>query len=191
MRSSLGKLFLRARGWRSVGDPPDEPKFVVACAPHTSNWDFIYMQAYAFEKNMQFRWMGKESLFRGPMGPMMRRLGGVPVDRSHAEGVVESMVREFERHDRFILAIAPEGSRGHRDYWKSGFYRIAMAADVPLALGFLDYARRETGFGPCFRLSGDVRADMDRVRRFFEDRGACRPEEFGPIRLRDEGHAHP
>ena len=123
---------------------------------------------------------------RPPLGILVRAVGGVPVDRSNAKNVVEQIADQFRERDRFLLVIAPEGSRSYREYWKSGFYRIAKAADVPVILTYLDYGRKRSGIGEIIHPSDNPVHDMDRIRAFFEPIRGLRPKNQGPIRLRLE-----
>jgi 1-acyl-sn-glycerol-3-phosphate acyltransferase len=186
VKALLARRWLRARGWRCIGSPPDVPKYVIVAAPHTSNWDFAYMYAYAKITDTTIEWLGKHTLFEGQLGKIPKALGGVPVDRTSKHNLVDQIVQHFEERDRLALVVPPEGTRSRSEYWKSGFYHIARGADVPIALGIVDFGRREVGFGPSFRLTGDVKADMDRIRAFYAPDQARYPQNFGPIRLRAE-----
>lgn len=187
MKKLLGHAFLKLLGWRSIGRRPDLPKYVLIAAPHTSNWDFAFMLAFAWIDDVKLSWLGKHTLFRAPFGWFFRRTGGIPVDRRSAQGLVGAVAQAFDRADELVVAIPPEGSRGRREYWKSGFYHLARTAQVPIVLGVLDYERRLGGFGPVVVPSGDVSADMDRVREYYADKRGKYPEHFGPVRLREEG----
>ncbi len=181
----LGRAGLRLVGWRAAGTAPDRGVVLIA-APHTSNWDLLYMLLVAAELGIEVHWVGKHTLFRPPLGWLMRAVGGIPVDRRARHGAVEQLARAFERDPNMILAVAPEGTRGKAPYWKSGFYEIARAAGVPIALGYLDYARKEGGIGPWVEVTGDRAADMEKIRAFYADKTARRPEAFTPPRLREE-----
>ena len=181
------RALLRLFGWKVDGVAPDAPKMVVIAAPHTSNWDFILMLLMAGALGLRISWMGKDALFRGPFGPIMRRLGGIPVERGAPQNLVEQMVDRFAAAERLVLAVPPEATRRAADYWKSGFYHIARGANVPVAPSILDYGRKTGGFGPTITLTGDVSADMDRFRAVYEGVAGKRPTYQGPIRLREEG----
>ncbi len=183
---ALGKLFLKLMGWRAQGPLPDLPKFVLVAAPHTSNWDLPYMLAIGTVLGMRVSFMGKHTLFRPPFGWIMRFLGGISVDRRGRHGAVDQMAAIFRQRERLILAVAPEGTRSHRDHWRSGFYEIARAADIPIVLGFLDYGNKCGGLGPILHPTGDLHADMDLIRAFYEPIRGRRPRKFGPIRLKGE-----
>jgi 1-acyl-sn-glycerol-3-phosphate acyltransferase len=144
------------------------------------------MLAFAFIYDIPVRWMGKHTLFKPPFGPFMKMLGGMPIVRHRPGGIVEQMVEAFEENDELVLMVPAEGTRSYVDYWKSGFYRIAVAADVPVVLSYLDFSRKEGGIGPALKMTGDIRADMDRIRAFYAGKTGLRPENVGVIRLREE-----
>jgi 1-acyl-sn-glycerol-3-phosphate acyltransferase len=189
MLKLLGKLGIALTGWRPVGPVPEARRFVLIAAPHTSNWDLLHLLLLAWACGIRVSWMGKHSLFRGPMGPVMRALGGVAVRRDRRNDLVQQMAEVFASRERLALSVPPEGTRGRVDYWKSGFYRIASAAEVPIHFGFLDYPTKTGGFGSWVQPSGNVRADMDVIRAFYSDKVGRYPDDFGPIRLRDEGES--
>jgi 1-acyl-sn-glycerol-3-phosphate acyltransferase len=130
--------------------------------------------------------MGKDTLFRGPFGRILRRLGGIPVDRTHRGNLVRQMTELFEKSERLVLTVPAEGTRGYTPHWRSGFYHIARSANVPVVLGFLDYQRKRGGFGPELVLTGDMSQDMDEIRSFYSDKVGKYPESFGPVRLKEE-----
>ena len=156
-------------GWRFEGHVPDVPKMVLIVAPHTSNWDFIYTLCLAFIYRLDPVIMMKDAWFRWPLGPVFRWLGALPIDRSRANNVVAQSIDQFKRQDRLVLVVPPSGTRKRVLYWKTGFYRIAHGAGVPIALGFLDYRRRVGGFGPTVQTTGDIDADMTAIRAFYRD----------------------
>lgn len=166
---SFGRAVLDAFGWRVVGTLPDRRKFVIVVAPHTSNWDFVFGAATMLALDLHIYWIGKHTLFREPLGRVMRWLGGVPVDRSSPKGVVEQIVDAFQRTDQMVLAITPEGTRKKVTHWKTGFHRIARGAHVPIVPVFIDYDRRTIGIGPAFETTEDVDADVKAIRIFFEN----------------------
>ncbi|WP_245584532.1 lysophospholipid acyltransferase family protein [Novosphingobium acidiphilum] len=161
--------FYRRQGWRAVGTPPAHGRYVIIAAPHTSNWDFVYFLGLAQELKIDAHFMAKDSLFRWPMGRFMRDMGGISVDRSGRHDMVGSMVAEFARRDRFVLTVAPEGTRSKVRGWRSGFYHIAMGAGVPMVVGMMDYATRTGGLGPEIMPTGDYRADMARIAEAYRD----------------------
>src|SRR5262245_40751174 len=170
MRRTLGRLVLRLLGWRAVGEFPSAgcERCVLIAAPHTSNWDLPFMIAFAMAFELHISWMGKHTLFHGLFGRFMRWLGGIPVRRGERSGLVEDMAALFAEREELVLAIAPEGTRGRADHWKSGFYRIAREAQVPIVPAYLDYGTRTAGFGPpIVPTSTSLRADMDRLRAVY------------------------
>lgn len=163
----FSRFWLFAAGWKTRGNPPDAPKYVLIAAPHTSNWDFVYTLLIAFTYKIKVFWMGKSSLFAGWRGPIMRWLGGIAVVREKSTNMVERQIAEFEKHDRLILIVPPEGTRGQVTYWKTGFYHIAHGAKVPIGMGFIDFGRKTGGFGPAFIPTGDIEKDMAEVKLFY------------------------
>ena len=186
LRRLLARAYWACSRWNLVSEPAPTTPTILIGAPHTSNWDFVLMLAIAWRLDMRFRWLGKESLFRGWRGPIMRGLGGIPVDRKDASRVVGEVVDRIHRGEVFGLVVTPEGTRGSGAYWKSGFYRIAREAGLPLTLGYVDRTTRTTGLGPTIELTGDVPADMDRVRAFYADKSGLRPGLRTTPRLREE-----
>ncbi len=154
-------------GWRVDPNLPDLPKFVAIAAPHSSGWDFIVGIAFVFAIRLDAHYIGKAELFKGPLGPLMRWLGGLPVDRNHPEGFVEQTVALFTAHEKLVVALAPEGTRKPVTKWKTGFYRIAVGAGVPIVPGYFDNGRRAVGLGPPFHPTGDVETDMAALRAFY------------------------
>lgn len=171
MTHALAILFMAAVGWRITGTMPNLDKFIIVGVPHTSNWDFVMVIATAAALGVRISWMGKHSLFRGPMGPIMRWLGGVPVNRHAAHGVVGENVAAFSERSKLILCITPEGTRSKVREWKSGFYQIALGAQVPILLAAFDYDRKAVDFGPLVQPGGNYEADL-----------ACMKAHYAPIR---------
>ena len=154
-------------------------------APHTSNWDFVFMLAICWRHGFAPLWLGKHTLFKKPFGPIMRAFGGIPVNRAHPGRLVEEVVSRMGT-GKHVLVVTPEGTRSLRKVWKSGFYRIATDAGLPVVLGYVDSATHTAGLGPSIMLTGDVVADMDVVRAFYADKRGIRPEFFTPPMLREE-----
>ncbi len=164
----IGRAIYRAAGWTFPGSIPDIPKAVIVVAPHTSNWDFVIGAAAMLAMDLDARFLGKHTLFKGPLGAFMRFLGGIPVDRSGGgKGVVEDMVARFQTSDQLVLALAPEGTRKAVTQWKTGFHRIALAADVPIVATALDWGRREIRFREPLPPTEDVAADIEELQQFF------------------------
>ncbi|WP_460799211.1 1-acyl-sn-glycerol-3-phosphate acyltransferase [Microbacterium sp. GXF0217] len=189
LKRLLARLFWTFSRWTLVGaKAPDRPTVLIG-APHTSNWDFVLMLAIAWRLGIDVHWLGKKSLFQGWRGPIMRRLGGIPVDRDDPARVVSDVITQVDAGAVFGLVITPDGTRGGNEYWKSGFYRIARQTGMPVTLGFVDRTTMTTGLGPSFEMTGDVASDMDRIRAFYADKSGARPERRTEPRLREEGNA--
>lgn len=186
--SWLSERALGLAGWKFEGPVPTEKKYVMLAVPHTSNWDGLLLLALTRGIGVRIEWMVKDSWVKGPVGPALKRLGAVAIDRSQATHVVDQMIEQFRTHDEFVLAVPPEGTRALTSRWRSGFYHIALGAGVPVVPGYLDFARKRAGLGPAIPLTGDVHVDMDRVRAFYADKRPVPfdPRKFGPIRLREE-----
>lgn len=173
------RLFLwayRSLGWTAVGAPPADRRCVIIAVPHTSNWDFLFFLGLTNALGIKAHFMGKDSLFRWPMGRFMRDMGGVPIDRSSRQNVVDAMVAEFARRGEFMLTIAPEGTRKAVGQWRTGFYHIAMGAGVPLVCGRIDYATKTGGLGPAIMPTGDYEADMEKIVAYYRDATPRHPE---------------
>lgn len=186
MARSICAFVLRLVGWRPEGRTPAARRFVLIAFPHTSNWDLPLLLLFARVYGVRVSWMGKHTLFRGPMGWIMRGLGGVPVRRDRSNDLVSQMAAVIEENDRIALTVPAEGTRGYTTHWKSGFYHIARAAEVPVVLGFLDYARKRGGLGPEIVLTGNVREDMDEIRAFYAGKQGRYPDKVGEILLKEE-----
>ena len=162
------RMILGLAGWRIEGRLPPVPKFVLVGAPHTSNWDLPFTLLMAFGLRARIHWLGKAAIFRRPFRGFFQWLGGIPVDRSQSDNLVEQSIQQFQRNERLILTIAPAGTRRHVIKWKSGFYHIACGAGVPIVLGFLDYRRKVGGIGPVIYPTGNIAADMETIQAFYD-----------------------
>ena len=182
----IGKLWLRLFGWKVRGVSPTYRKFVLIAAPHTSAWDFPFMLATAYVMRVHISWLGKHTLFKPPWGWLMRRLGGIPVDRRAPHSLVTQLAERFRSSEALVLAIPPDGTRGKVDLWKSGFYHIASASEVPIGLGYLDYGRKLCGLGMFVLPSGNVNEDMNHIRDFYRGIRGKYPELESEPRLREE-----
>lgn len=179
---SIARVLFRGTGWSFEGELPDVARAVIVVAPHTSNWDFLLGIAAMFALGVRVSWLGKHTVFRWPLGGLMRWLGGIPIDRSAAGGVVASVVEEFRRGGPLILGLSPEGTRRMVDRWRTGFHTIALAAGVPIVPVRLDYRRRRIRLGTAYEPSGDLERDMTHLREFFRDAEPRRPEGWGGVR---------
>ncbi len=155
-------------GWHVDGALPDIPKFVLIGAPHTSNWDFLLFLGLIFTLRANVRFMGKAELFRFPVGWFFRYCGGIPVDRKKSTGLVEQMVKACNESEKFILTIAPEGTRHHVVEWKRGFYHIAKSAGIPIVMGIVDGKHKSIRVGQFFHPTEDMEADMKHIQEFFK-----------------------
>lgn len=178
--SWLATRILALFGWRVDGHFPNISKAVIVGAYHTSNWDGVLLILTAIAKGRRVHWLGKHTLFRGPAGPFVRLLGGIPIDRSRSSGVVDQAIDAFKRRDELLLTLAPEGTRRKVARWKRGFYYIALGAGVPIILGGPDYATKRIVIGPSIEPSGDIEADMMAVREFYKTMTPRFPENAGP-----------
>jgi 1-acyl-sn-glycerol-3-phosphate acyltransferase len=176
--AALGRFMMGVRGWRVEGEIPDIPKLVMAVAPHTSNWDFLTGLWVKLALRIGAHFVAKHTLFFWPLAPVMRWLGGLPVDRAAAAGFVDATSRMIRDAAAFMLVVAPEGTRRRGQKWKSGFYRIAVEAGVPILLAGFDYPRKVVFFGPLFQPTGDYEKDLAAIRSHFNAQMALVPENY-------------
>jgi 1-acyl-sn-glycerol-3-phosphate acyltransferase len=181
--SWLCEKYILWRGWEIVGTKPDVKKAVIIGVPHTSNWDFLLFIAVIHHFDMRVRFLIKDGLMKWPLSLLFARLGAVPVDRSSRHHLIDSVVKSFDAHDEIMLLVAPEGTRSRADRWKSGFWRMADAADVPVAMSFIDGETKRTGFGPTVKINGDPDAFMAEAKDFYADKHGLKPSNAGPVRL--------
>ena len=165
---ALGRGLLALGGWRIEGEFPDRPKLVAIVAPHTTNWDFVVGILAVFALGLRVRFLGKDTLFRPPLGWLMRWLGGTPVVRDTPQGAVGDAAEMIAREDKVLLGIAPEGTRTRGTPWRSGFYNIALAARVPILPAAFDYHRKALRLFPLFEPTGDYAADLARLQALYQ-----------------------
>lgn len=189
-RRAAARAYWALSRWTYRSEPlPADGAGILIGAPHTSNWDFVLMLAISWRAGITAHFLGKHQLFRRPFGPLMRALGGIPVDRRDPHRVVQEVVDRARTTENFYLVITPEGTRGTGEYWRSGFYRIAMGTGLPVTLGYVDRSTMTTGLGPTIHLTGDVASDMARIRAFYDGKTGVKPHLGTTPRLRDEsGH---
>ena len=187
----LGRLVLKITGWKVSGELPIEPRSVIIAAPHTSNWDFVFLIAATSALGVRIHWLGKDSLFNHPLGFIMHWLGGIPVNRSKRTRLVSQIAERFQSQVSLHLVIPPAGTRAHTDRWRSGFYHIAQSAKVPVIFGFLDYPKKLAGISEAMPLSGRLQEDMDRIRAFYADKVGKFPALSSTIRLEEESDVTP
>jgi 1-acyl-sn-glycerol-3-phosphate acyltransferase len=164
----LARLFMMLAGWRVDGKLPEIPKFVLIGAPHTSNWDFLLFLGLIFTLRANVHFMGKAELFRFPIGWFFRYCGGIPVDRKKSTGLVEQMVKVCQDSKKFILTIAPEGTRHHVVEWKRGFYHIAKSAGIPIVIAVVDGKHKTVRIGQIFHPTEDMEGDLKCIQDFFK-----------------------
>lgn len=179
----IARALLWLGGWTTVGGTIGVPKAVVIAAPHTSNWDGFWGIVYRVAFSLDIRFFAKDTLFWFPLNLVLRSLGGIPIDRRQPGVAVPAAIAALTNNESYYFGLAPEGTRSLKPGWKSGFYRIAREANVPVVLGFLDYGRRRLGTGPLIELSGDVEADMARIRAYYADIEGRHPENASPVVL--------
>lgn len=177
----IARCIFRICGWKTVGEIPAIDKAVFIAAPHTSNWDGFWFLVYKVAVNVQVSFLAKESLFWWPLGTILRAMGAMPIDRSDAANIVPHLVRTFETEEQLFLALAPEGTRKLTSQWKSGFYRIAKAANVPIVLAYIDYQRKIIGIGPALPDGRTREEDLADIRDFYADKVGRHPELQGPV----------
>lgn len=165
---------------------PTEKRYVLIGYPHTSNWDFILAMLAKGALQLRFHFVAKHSLFKGPLGPLMRALGGISIDRDHSSGFTAALADKVRQHDEIILGMMPEGTRSHRPYWRSGFYHLARAAEIPIVMAYIDGKNRRIGFGPTLYPSSNQAADLAKLCDFYSNIAGIRPEKAGTIAFKNQ-----
>ncbi len=178
---ALAHRILGLFGWRVTGGLPDLPKCVLIVAPHTSNWDFPIGLLSMFATGLRASWLGKHTIFFWPVSCLLRWTGGEPIDRAAAHGTVETAIHNFQTRDAWVLALSPEGTRRRMEQWKTGFYRIATGAGVPIVPIWIDYRTRELHIAPPVETTSDAAADLLRLRGLFCKEMARYPEKFAEL----------
>lgn len=173
---SLAKRILRWCGWSIKGELPAQPKFILAVAPHTSNWDFFIGIATMLTLQLKVSFLGKASIFRWPVKSILTAIGGIAVDRSHSHGVVGQIVQELKQNDQFIFGLAPEGTRSKTTEWKTGFLHIAKQANVPIVPASFDFKKKEVFFHPPVYVSGEIQQELIEFKQIFADVCAKNPQ---------------
>ncbi|MGI9294898.1 MAG: lysophospholipid acyltransferase family protein [Pseudomonadales bacterium] len=172
----LSKFALRVLGWELCGEMPRQKKIMLIAGPHTSNWDFVLLLAVMFNHHMEIHWLGKHTLFKQPFRAITKWFGGIPVNRGKATNVARQVIDVYRTSERLIVLITPEGTRSKVKEWKTGFYRIAEGAGIPIVLGFCDFSRKQVGFGPTFEPSGDIGKDLPLIKEFYKGKTGKNPE---------------
>jgi 1-acyl-sn-glycerol-3-phosphate acyltransferase len=175
----FGHTMLKLIGWKITGKFPSTSKFVLIVAPHTSNWDFIIGLYAYFALDIEMKWLGKHTIFKWPLNKPFRRWGGIPVERSSSHDVVSQVVSEFEKHDAFILALSPEGTRSYIKKWKTGFYHIAKGAEVPIQCVAFNFKDKEIQIGPLIPIE-EFESDMQKIQDFYQQDMAKDEKKYNP-----------
>ena len=175
---ALATRVLGLFGWKVTGTMPTAPRFVLIVAPHTSNWDFPLAMLTIFATGLRINWLGKHSIFFFPASLILRWLGGEPIDRGVRSGTVEQSIARFARSEQYILGVSPEGTRRAAPEWRTGFYRIAVGAGVPIVPAALDYRRKVIEFLAAVVPTGDMPSDVAALRRMFTESMAKHPSQF-------------
>ncbi len=165
-------------GWKKIVTIPHPDKFIICMAPHTSNWDFLIGQLYARAEGIRSNFLMKKEWFFWPLGPIFRKMGGIPVYRSKKTSMTDNMAEAARRTDSFKLCITPEGTRSLNADWKKGFYFIALKAEIPILLYALDYGKKTIVATKTIFPSGDLDKDMDEIKQYYKDFKGKYPEKF-------------
>lgn len=174
----FSKIFLRIKGWKLEGEKPELKKYIIVMAPHTSQSDFFMGKMFGSIKRIKPKFLIKKEAFWFPLGLILRKMGGIPVDRKNNKHLAEDLVKNFTNSEEFILIIAPEGTRKRVKRWKRGFHHIASAANVPLVLSFVDYKTKTIGLGPTIYPTDDYKADLEIIKNFYRDMEGLKPDQF-------------
>lgn len=182
MTYHISKFILRITGWRIIGElPEDVKKCVVIVAPHTSQWDFIWGRLVFFALRLKAKFLMKKEIFVFPIGGLLKRMGGIPIDRSKSSNTVETVAQLFDKYGSLYITVTPEGTRKYSSNWKKGFYYIAVTAKVPIALGILDYGKKECGIGRMLYPTGNFEEDFKEIEDFYRGRKGKHPDKFNLI----------
>ena len=184
MLKSVSEKILKLAGWKLDIVLPEEKKFVLIGAPHTSNWDFPLALLTFWTLDLKIYWVAKIQMFWGPLHYLFTSLGGIPIDRSSSQGFIEQITKRMDQADEMVLTISAEGTRSKTDHWKSGFYHIATSAKVPICMAYIDYGKKTLGFTQVLYPSGDIDTDMEIITEFYKDIKGKRPHNQGPVRLK-------
>lgn len=184
MLENFSRAAGRLVGWRVVTTQPLPDRCVLIGAPHTSGWDVPALFLLMGATGVRLRYLAKDALFNRPLGWFFKATGGIPVNRSKSENMVAHIVAQFKQTAHLRLALSPEGTRHHTPYWRTGFYHIALGAEVPIVMGFADYLRRVVGWGPMIYPTGDIRGDFEHIKAFYQNIIGKNPHKQGPLQLR-------
>ena len=181
MWQRIAWLILIIGGWTPVGELPTANKAVFIAAPHTTNWDGFWLMVYRVAHDIDIRFLAKHTLFWWPLGPVLRLLGAMPIDRAVSGSTVQQIADAFAENDHFWFALSPEGTRKWQPYWKTGFYEIASATRTPIVLGFIDYPSKQMGIGITLPAERNIAEDLRSIQQFYGRFEGRIPENTGPI----------
>ncbi len=179
----VSRLILKLIGWKLDERVPESQRYVMIAYPHTSNRDFILGMLAKWALGLPINWVAKHSMFWGPFKPMFIAMGGVPLNREKTTGFIQKSIKLFAEKEHFILGLMPEGTRSKTGHWKTGFYHIAHGANVPIVMAYLDYKNKVIGIGDILETSGDIHADFEIIKTFYEDKTGYRPEHQSDMRI--------
>lgn len=186
VKQVIGKTWLKAFGWEVDGGAPDVAKAVVLAAPHTSNWDFPFTLAVTWAVGVDIAWLGKRQMFIPGFRRILKFIGGIPVDRSAKHNLVSQVADKLKSADNLYVIVPPEGTRANVGRWKTGFYYMAVEADVPIVMGYLDFGKKKGGFGTLFYPTGDLSTDAEVIRAFYKDVRGKRPDLFTEVKFAEK-----
>lgn len=184
MLKIISNFILNLFGWSVDKNLPPDKKYIIIGAFHTSNWDFPLTLLGLSAMGLKFNWVGKDSLFKWPLGIFFKSIGGIAVDRSLHTGFIKKIANLYDNYDELTIALAPEGTRSKTEYWKSGFYYIALEANIPVALGYIDYPNKKIGVGKYFIPGGDIEKDLLIIKDFYKNKKGKHPKKQGNIQIR-------
>lgn len=179
----FSRIVLKIIGWKTAGAVPESKKYVMVGYPHTSNWDVPVGLLVFLSMGVRLHWVGKQSLFKKPLGWFIKKLGGIPVDRSKSQNFVQQVIDKFNEFDELVLTLSPEATRGKSAFWRSGFYYIAHGARVPIGLAFLDYKKKTGGFLGVVHPSGNIEKDLQIIKEHYRGVVGKKEQDMGEIKL--------
>jgi len=180
----ISKFILRSLGWQIESNLPESKNYLIIGVYHTSNWDFPLGLLCFSAIGLKFNWVGKHTLFRWPFGLLFKAIGGIPVNRNIHTGFIRKITELYNNNDELIIAMSPEGTRSKTEYWKTGFYYIALETNIPVALGYIDYPNKKIGIGDYFTPTGDIQLDLEMIKEFYKIKTGKYPEKQGDIKIR-------
>jgi len=184
MLQNISKFILKSIGWEIEQKLPAEKKYIIIGAFHTSNMDFVISLLCMSAIGLKFNWIGKHTLFKWPFGTFFKFIGGIPVNRGVNSGFIQKAACLFNDTDELVIAISPEGTRSKTEYWKTGFYYIALEANIPVAMGYFDYSNKRVGIGEYFTPTGNIHQDFEKIKTFYGTKSGKNREKQGAIKIK-------